>query len=226
MRMLHVQIAGLAVAIVATHASAQIRLTNVFQFSTSATGDVSGGQLWDTVQGGSFAIWVSADGERLNGKLGETSIQTVDFLMSEGVYNFQIWGQVGSAGAIPFAGMNLFFDDAVEAGISVFAESQNAPGPAPAFMANSSASTFGPFGGSGAASGSLSFESGGLTATLTSYFYAAPQIFGLDEGSGFNRVPAGGDDFYGEFTIQVVPAPASAALLGGAGLLAARRRRS
>ncbi len=216
----------LAVALfAAASASAQLRLTDVFQFSTASNGAASGGQLWDTEQGGSFGIWVSANGNRLNGQAGDTGNQTLDFEMSEGVYNFQIWGQVGSAGSLGFAGMNLFFGDSAEASISVFAESQNSPGPVPSFMANTSASTFGPPGSSNAASGSLSFADGDLTATLTSYFYAAPHIFGLDEGSGFNRAPGGGPDFYGEFTLEVVPAPATTAFIAGAGLLASRRRR-
>ena len=179
--------------VAAANASAQLRLTNVFQFSTSVTGEASGGQLWDTVQGGSFAIWVSANGDRLNGQAGQTSSQTIDFEMTQGVYNFQIWGQVGNAGAIPFGGMNLFFDDSSDAAISVFAEARNDFAPAPDFFANAHPRTFGPAGIT-PASGSLSFSSGGLTATLTSYFYANPTVFSLDEGSGFNRVPGGGPD--------------------------------
>ncbi|MEM7755930.1 MAG: hypothetical protein AAF297_09880 [Planctomycetota bacterium] len=206
-------------------ASAGVRLTDVYQFSTASNGAAAGGQLWDTRPDTTFTIWVSANGQALNGAEPAASDPTVDFEMEAGSYSFQIWGQVGGAGSLAHAGMNLFFGDSGAPGISVFAAARADMGVAPAISANSS-STPTPA-GSQAGSGSLSYfdASSGLTVTMTDWFYANPNVFNVDQVQGYSRTPGAGPDFYGEFTLRVVPVPGTAASLVAAGLLMVRRRR-
>lgn len=215
-----------ALACAASAAHAGVSLTDVFQFSTSPTGQPAGGQLWDTNGGNSFTIWLSANGSPINGIAPDTGNPSITYDLTPGSHSFQMWGQVGSAGAIPHAGMNLFFGGDSAPSISVFAAARGDMGPPPPIAANSDPGTFGPA-GTTPGSGTLSyFDAGsGLTVTLVDYFYANPQVFDDDSVQGRDRTPGRGADYYGEFTLRVVPAPASAAMLGVFGVTAARRRR-
>ena len=214
-----------ALAALAASAGAGVRLTDVFQFSTFANGQPFGGQLWDTEPGPTFGIWLSVDGVPING-VAPTTDAGIDVELTPGSYAFQMWGAVGSAGLIPHAGMNLFFGDSPTAGISVVAEARSDMGHVPVIMANDFARTPTPA-GNGPASGALSYfdADSGLTVSLVDYFYANPQVFNDDQVQGFDRVPGGGPDFYGEFTLRVIPAPASGLAIVGMAVHGLRRRR-
>ncbi|MEN0021546.1 MAG: hypothetical protein AAF747_11775 [Planctomycetota bacterium] len=213
--------AAIVVLACAGVASAQPMLTDLFQFSANSTGNASGGQIWDTRSGGTFAIWISANGTPINGVSSLTAAE-INYPLTAGVHEFRMWGQPGSV--LPFFAANLFFDGSTTPGISAFAATTTSVSTTPPTQTNFATSTLGPV-GSPAAAGTLTFTSGTFTVTLSDYFYAIPSVFGEDVGTSSTRTPGGGADFVGGFTLTVVPAPASAALLGGVGLLAIRRRR-
>ncbi|MEM1183709.1 MAG: hypothetical protein AAGI53_01780 [Planctomycetota bacterium] len=216
-------VAGLG--LVVGSASAGVRMTHVYQFSTDSSGNAAGGQLWDTLNGGSFAIWVSVNGTPINGSsnIGDA---TVDFELTQGSYQFEIWGQPGNASTIAFAGMNLFFEDSGAPGISVFAQATASMGDSPSIAAYGGNSTWAPSGIVPGA-GSLSYvdTDSGLTVSLVDYFYANPNVFNQDVVSSSVRTPGGGPDYYGRFTLRVVPAPATVAPLAGLVLAMVRRNR-
>ena len=214
-----------SMVVAAGQASGDLFVTDLFQFSANASGAAAGGQLWDTRTGGSFAIWVSVNGTPINGT-PDTGDASIDHKLAPGSHVFEIWGQPGSASAVSFGATNLFFNGSIMPGISVFAEAMNDPMTTPSFFANASPSTLGP-GGGVAGAGSLSYSDAGTgyTVTLVDYFFANPAAFGVDTGIGNIRTPGGGADFYGGFTLRVIPSPAtSVALLGLGGALARRRR--
>ncbi len=213
----------LAVLLYVPVMSAQaVVLTGLTQFSTDSSGTYTGGQLWNTVGGdGAYNLYISSGGPAgvfLNSGDGANTAPNIN--LQNGTNTFAIFGQPGAVRS--HFGLNLFFDGSNAAGISVFAPVRSGTA-IPAFSANSAASTGGnlPFVNLISGAGVLSFQSGGMSLSLTNYFWTQPGVAGV---SDFGRVNAlnnssnSGFDFVGQFTLIATvtnaPEPATLALLG------------
>ena len=117
-------------------------LTGLTEFSTDASGNFSGGQLWNTVNGdGANNLYIADGGPAgafLNSGDGASTAPSINLQI--GTNAFAIFGEPGLA--ISSYGLNLFFDGSNAAGISVFAPVRSGPA-IPAFSANSGTSTGG-----------------------------------------------------------------------------------
>lgn len=214
-------------------AFAQTYLTGISEFSSTASGQASGGSVWNT-QGGELVVnlfvssGTSLSNPFINGPSdAATSISTP---LSLGINTFTFLA--GSGGVLPNHAMNLFFNGANStARISVVAPTKTTVGTTPAFTANSSTTTFA-LNGSTVIPGanSLSFLDGSRLITLSDYFWAAPSVFSVDRvaapfGDPGHVAADGVSDWVGQITLTVtqVPEPGAAALLL-LGLAAVARR--
>jgi hypothetical protein len=208
--------------------SAQISLTDVTVGSADASGTQSQGDVWDTAPGGSYNLAVLVggfSGYYVNGPADAQARPNV--LLADGHY---VFGVAGSPGVDrPYFNMNLFFNGAGVAGISVTAPFMTTP-TEPAFQANSAAYTYYNNFNYGPGAGTLSFVSGQQTVTMTRYFWARPGLLSLDLTGHLSLQPDSENDYLGIFELDVVtvPEPSSAVLFGLAGLAAVliRRRKS
>jgi len=123
--------------------------------------------------------------------------------------------------------MNFFFNgETTNPGISVAAVVNGGLGPPfPDFFPNDGFTfALGPHPIFVSGADTLVFADGSSTVTLTHYSLFQPDIFESDRVGDFSALPDGTHDLVGTFTLQVVPEPASALLLG-AGLFALAARR-
>jgi hypothetical protein len=216
-------IAVLAAMLVAGEAAtADVALTGLNQFS-AGSGGATGGQFWNSLGGdGVFNLYAIAshdiDGPFINS--GNAAAASINVPLTVGTHQFTIYGQPG--GAASHAGLNLFINDAAAPAISVFAP-HNSSDIAPNFSASTRSLT----GTIVAGAGTLSFTLDNLTVSLTDYIWTSPgQSLGTrDRVQATNNAPGNGNDLLGQFTLVVVPEPATIMLLGLAGLSLLHGRR-
>ncbi len=208
---------------------AQINLTGAIEFSTDASGNAAGAEFWNTLGGDfSYNLYVSMNGTPINSGNGASA--SINVALAPGTYNFQIFGNPGTNQ--PRHGLNLFFNgNNTNPGISVFAPTATDTG-SPAFSANSAPNTLALNVTSTPGSGSTSFTTNGMTATISNYRWEASTVRNQDVVTAFDRISGGGVDNQGSFTLTVVPEPGTVALLGtgllplGSALLKRRRRKA
>jgi hypothetical protein len=231
MRFHHAALAAASLLLASLQCSAQTVLTDVTLFHSDSGGTYLGDQGWDTATaGGAFKVWLKEGGiagsSFLNGAGGGVSPALV---LAPGSYSIGLFAEPG--GYVGYHGLNLFFDGAWQPGISAIAPDHTAPSAASEFYSNGAASTLGFAGSPGMpASASLSYTSGGVTVTVTEFYLGSPDLFSLDEVSGYSPSPGGSMDRVGLLTLNVtaVPEPGSLAMIAGLGLtgFAAWRRRT
>lgn len=194
-------------------------LTGGTLFSANAAGSAAGNETWNTVGGDPAYNFYLTSGGLGNPFItsGNAAATSPSVNLTPGVHTFSIFAESADQGAISHYGLNLNFNGSGTTGISVFApRTTSSIPPYPAFSVNSSLSTPQLNLSSGPAAGTLSLTSGGLTITLTSFFFAAPEsVFGLNRVSPFNNTPSIANDYVGQFTLTVteVPEPATAPLV-------------
>lgn len=193
-------------------------------------------------------------GDTLNNTAGDRSI-SVPLSPGEHTFTFAVShqpdDQAGDLG-FPFYGLNLFINGAGDGGgdngnsehpqlSSFVAADRDGPGGEPDHMANTALSTMGmPLDcpAPGCAGAGLSWTDGSYTVELTDYFvYSKFDAAGAHNDPDFDVMSTGSNpgpfvvdgnqDVVGQFTVNVVPEPTSATLLGlsSLALLGFRRRR-
>ena len=219
-------------AVVTATAASALTLSGINGFPTDASGNWHTG--WYNTYGGSDDIGkngyviAAADtqGSFLNsGNSAQTSI-SFD-LNTPGTYNFLVFwdGEEIFAGR-DFWGLNLFFNgNNSAAGISAFAQPQGSDRPeSPQYWANGGltltldgkSSIFG--------TGSTVFQDGDKSVALTRYVTNKSSVYQLDRVDNWSIRTSGRNDHVTEFTLQVVPEPATLGALG-TGILALTRMR-
>jgi hypothetical protein len=213
-------------------------LTGLVEFSTDASGNFSGGQVWNTAgSDGAFNLWLvggaNQQGAFLNGPADAQA--SVSVPLSNGTHTFHVFGEPGLD--LGTFGLNLFFDGNTSTPrISVLARTDETGTPPPfsANRGNTLAVHLQPTPGAG----KVAFTDQGTTVTLTTYDWTAPSVYGLDRVSPFTATPNGHADFFGSFTLDVEsngtiangPEPSGLILLGigaaGVGAFAYYRRRT
>ena len=183
-----------------------------------------GNQVWST-EGSRWALWIKAgdaSGPFLNGPGRHVNIP-----LQLGTNTFTILGNLGGYDE-PVHGLSLHFDSGALPGISVSAPTDRSSTEDPAFSAIPAGTLIMSLGGSlqsVAAPGSLLYTAGAETVTLTDFRWTHPSVDGLDLVNPGSPSPGSGPDYVGTFTLDVVPEPSNALLLGlGLVGMAARRR--
>lgn len=196
---------------------AQPRLTDITIFSTDASGNEIGYDVWDTMPTNSvpdtYNIWIKGASGFLN---GPSSAQAQPNLaLSPGANSFGIFAFPGFETAS--YGVNLFFNGSTNPSISAFAPLMTSAGPH-SFSVDSSSTTLavGPFGSDGIspsqiipAAGTLSFTYGGEQITLSDYFWEAPQVNNINVVQPWAALPdpGGNSDNVGGLTLTVTTIP-------------------
>lgn len=212
-------------------ANAQVNLTDITTYQVDGNGNASGGQLWDTIAGGNFDVFVIR-GADVNGAIINGGTRTLSETLSNGTFTYTLLMEPGTYN--PGGGLSLFFGSGTpgstdDPGISAWAPFNTTLTPP-----NSGAGTniYDPFGNGDQGAG-LTFTAGnGTAATINSLRFFNS---GVDRVSPSAATPSGGQDFAVQFTLTVsgtsagaAPEPGTLALLGGAGFFvvgAALRRR-
>lgn len=190
-----------------TAARADLTLTGVTMFgATDAAGDWNGSyDYWDT-QGGNQAYNVylftgplSAPNFLNSGDTDDSLNPRIKLTPGTNVYEFAI-DVVGTDPSTPYLGINLYFNNNMDTN-EITAVVPNG-GSCNFSVVKPAATTYGE-GGETAGSGALSFTSGGLTATLTSFCTSpgTPTLVSGDDNS-----PGSDTDFIGHFTLTVTAA--------------------
>ncbi|MBN2023265.1 MAG: hypothetical protein JW809_10790 [Pirellulales bacterium] len=180
-------------------------LSGAMLFGTDETGNITGGEVWNT-RGGDrwWNLWLSQGGiggPFLNGPSDDQAAIAVP--LYNGSYTFTLHGEPNVD--VSHVGLNLFFNDQnVEPGISVTAATNltSAP-PAPPFSANRGVtySLDGLANVEGA--GTLTYSAGSATVTLTDFKWSYPTVNNSDRVGVFTTGAAGRSDFVGQFTLTV-----------------------
>ncbi len=203
--------------------AAATTLSGLTEFSTDASGNAAGGQLWNTLGGDFiFNLYVAPGPIAANNAFvnhGDGALTSIDIPLTMGANTFSIFGQPGADTG--HAALNLFFNgNGSIPGISVFAATQTGA-LEPSFAANGGTTLALALGAFVSVPGAntLSFVDGSNTITLTDDFWAIPSVFNLDRVSAFNDSPSGTSNFVGQFTLTVsgptpVPEPSTLVLFG------------
>ncbi len=205
-----VMISGILLSAVIPSALAQ-KLTAVTLLSTDSSGSEFGAQYWDTLPGSGNSVYDlffvagkpggnpdGLAGSFLNGPSDDQV--AIQFVLQPGDNTFTMFGQGGAVAG--YHGMNLFFDGKTSAGISVKAPTWSG-GNAPAFSANSGASTLASDDSRLPGAGTLIYSDGIRLVTLTDFSWAAPQVYSTDRVGAHSASAQGGPDFVGTFTLNV-----------------------
>ena len=202
-------------------AGSALTLTGVGVYSTNGSGNPSGGQFWNTLGGdGLYNVYLRQSGVWINSGNTNPSAR-VSIAMTPGVHTFEIYGQPGSTDHF---GLSLMFDGD-DSNVRIAAHNASSGGPT-GFSVTSSGDVSDLNWVSGATPNSLSYSSGGTTATLTKFVYETPAMSPVgDTVQAFNNVSGGGNDYHGVFELTVpVPEPFTLGL-ACLGLVAGIRRR-
>ena len=196
-----------------------LTLTGLGVYSTDGSGNPSGGQFWNTLGGDSlYNVYLRQSGGWINS--GNAGAARVSIAMTPGVHTFEIYGQPGSAAHF---GLSLMFDSD-DANVRIAAHNASSGGPT-GFSVTSSGNVYDLGMTLRATPNSLSYSSGGTTATLTKFVYETPSASPGDLVQAFNNVPGSGNDYHGVFELTVpVPEPFTLGL-AGLGLAVGIRRR-
>lgn len=223
--------AGLLGLVCAASVSAHAQtLSGAILFSTDATGNASGGQIWNTLAGdGNFNLWLRQGASFVNGPADAQA--GISIPLTTGTYTYAIYGEPG--GSSGFDGLNLFFDGNTNTPrLSAFGATQTTAAPSP--FAADSGNTLALNTTSVAGAGTLTYVDGATTIVLSNFTWAVPAVNNTDLVGSVTTGASGNNDFVGSFTLNVrgpvaVPEPGSVALLiglatTGAGFLSRRKR--
>lgn len=211
-------------AIGASTCAFALNLTGIALFSADTSGNPSGGQRWNTLGGDvTYNLYLRQGAAWVNS--GNGAEARIDVPLTPGVHFFDIYGQPGSGSHF---GISLMFDGTDNA--PRIAAHNPSAGSDTGFSVTSSGSVYDLNSVLRPTPNSLSYSSGGLTATLTKFIYMTPTIPPVqDLVQGYNNIPGGGNDCHGVIELTVVPEPSSMLVLGAGAAcsyFARRRRRS
>ena len=240
------------VAFAAAGTAAEPRMTAVTFFAAQPDGTVIEAERWNTIAPHpAWDVYIAPGVIPGQGPLNNVAgggNRSIDWPLAVGTHTFTFAVSHlddAAKGDLGFShyGLNVFLngnpsattDEAPQLSGLVAAD-RNGPGAEPDHSANTAASTMG-FPLAGKPGAGLMWSGGGYTVEMTDYFVYSkfdsagapnPPVFDvLDKGSNVGPfTPDGNQDVVGQFTLRVVPEPASAvlAVLGGLSLLGFRRR--
>ncbi|MBZ5590464.1 MAG: hypothetical protein LAO05_18085 [Acidobacteriia bacterium] len=216
------------VLLVTSAATAQPTLTGMVQFSTDSAGSAVGGQVWNTLAGGAWNLYViqgPAGGPFVNTGDGPTT--SIAIPLPIGTHSFTLNSDYSNV-AVPYMGLNLFFaGDNTNPRISVFGADGVLGGAATG--GNTFTLAASPIPGAN----TLSFTTDNYRVTLSDFLYSA-NVASSDRVQPFDSSPNGRNDNLVTFTLTVEALPAVPTLttagiavlgllIGAAALVALRR---
>ena len=201
--------------------AAQGHLTDVVVFSSDASGNWTGPDVWHTRPNGNFEVFIQNGGSFLNGPTS-TNVQP-NIPLVTGNNSFNLFADPGSD--YPHFGINLFFDGSSVPSISVFAPILTAAQGTNSFLANSAQRTPKPFPGVNTGynfpgAGAFSFVSGNQLVTLTDFYWASPSVYKLNMVGGYSIGADGVNDYVGGITLSVTQVPEPSLGMWSMGFLA------
>jgi len=184
-------------------ATSQNVLTDVTVFGCDSSGSYVGVDVWVTRPSSYIAAVFIESGacgsQFLNGPDNAHVQPSISF--SIGTNSFKLFGDPGANNS--YFGINLFFNGSTTPSISAFCPMLTTSGPH-TFTANSSPNTSGPPGvGTVPGAATLTSTSAGQTITLKDFYWAAPNVYNLDEVGLFTTGADERFDYVGGISFSV-----------------------